>query len=80
MPLLKEFSLQSTAVKYVDVTVAAGASSGTATVDNGSKVVGHYPISNQDQFIDSIAISGTTLTITLAANATADNVIRVTYI
>ena len=56
MPLLKEFSLQSSAVKYVDVTVASGNTSITAEVENGSKVVGVVPISNQDQFIDSVLI------------------------
>ena len=61
----------------VAVTVSAGGSTGTGTVTSGSTIVGYYPTSNQDQFVDSIAISGTTLTITLAANATADNKFKV---
>jgi len=61
----------------VDVTVAAGATSGTATVTAGSKIVGYYPTGNQDQFVDNISISATTLTLTLAAAAVADNTFRV---
>ena len=80
MSFLKDFSLQSSPIKYVDVTVSASGTTGTGTVENGSQIIGVYPTSNQDQFIDSIAISTTTLTITLAAAATADNVFRVTYI
>lgn len=59
------------------VTVAQGASSGTATVVAGSTIIGIYPAGNQDQFVDNVAISGTTLTVTLAANATAINTYKV---
>lgn len=78
MSLLKETPVKG--VYYVDVTISAGQTSGTATVEYGSKIIGNYAISNQDQLIDSIAISGATLTVTLAVAATADNVIRVTYV
>ena len=61
----------------VNVTVNAGASTGTATVTSGSIVLGWYATGNQDQFIDNISIAGTTLTITLAANATANNTFTV---
>ncbi len=64
-------------IEEVDVTVTAGGATGTGTVTSGSTILGYYPTSNQDQFVDSIAISDTTLTITLAANATADNVFKV---
>jgi len=63
--------------EVAEVTVTAGNNSGTATVTAGSIILGYYPTSNQDQFVDSIAISDTTLTVTLAANATADNVFKV---
>ena len=59
--------------EVVEVTVAAEGTTGTGTVTAGSIILGYYPISNQDQFVDSIAVSETTLTITLAAAATADN-------
>lgn len=59
------------------VTVTAGQTSGTATVTAGSVILGYYPTSNQDQFVDSIVISSTTLTVTLAAAATANNVFAV---
>jgi hypothetical protein len=59
------------------VTVTTGGTTGTATVPRGGTILGYYPTSNQDQLVDSIAISGTTLTITLAAAATADNVFKV---
>jgi len=61
----------------VSVTVAAGATSGTATVTEGAIVLGYYPAGNQDQFVDNISISATTLTLTLAAAATADNIFKV---
>ena len=61
----------------VTVTVSAGNSSGTATVTSGSIILGWRPTGNNDQFVDNISVSGTTLTITLAANATADNTFSV---
>lgn len=63
--------------EVVEVTVAASQTTGTGTVTAGSIILGYYPISNQDQFVDSIAVSETTLTITLAAAATADNKFKV---
>jgi len=72
-------SIGQSELKYttVDVTVAAATTSGTATVPSGAIILGYYPIGNQDQFVDDISISATTLTITLAAAATADNTFRV---
>jgi hypothetical protein len=64
----------------VAVTVASGDTAGTATVPAGATILGIYPTSNQDQLVDSVAISGTTLTVTLAAGATADNVFAVTVL
>ncbi|SNT46745.1 hypothetical protein SAMN05421642_12354 [Rhodococcoides kyotonense] len=66
--------------KTISVTVSAGASTGTATVTAGSLVLGIYPAGNQDQFVDNVAISSTTLTVTLAANATAANQYKVTIL
>ena len=63
--------------EVVEVTVAASQTTGTGTVTAGSIILGYYPISNQDQFVDSIAVSETTLTITLAVAATADNKFKV---
>ena len=63
--------------EVVAVTVSAGASTGTGTVTSGSIVLGYRPTGNNDQFVDNVSISGTTLTITLAANATADNTFSV---
>ena len=63
--------------EVVEVTVASGATTGTGTVTAGSIILGYYPISNHDQFVDSIAVSETTLTITLAEAATADNKFKV---
>lgn len=63
--------------EVVEVTVAASQTTGTETVTAGSIILGYYPISNQDQFVDSIAVSETTLTITLAEAATADNKFKV---
>ena len=63
--------------EVVEVTVTTGGTTGTGTVTAGSIILGYYPISNQDQFVDSIAVSETTLTITLATAATADNKFKV---
>lgn len=60
------------------VTVTAGQTSGTETVTAGPTVLGVYPAGNQDQFVDNVAISGTTLTVTLAAAATTNNTYKVT--
>lgn len=65
------------ATESVNVTVNAGAATGTGTVTSGSIVLGYYSTGNQDQFVDNVSISGTTLTITLAANATANNTFTV---
>ena len=64
-------------VEVATVTVASTTTSGTATVTTGDTILGIYPSNNQDQFIHSVAISGTTLTVTLAAAATANNVFKV---
>jgi hypothetical protein len=59
------------------VTINAGSSSGTATVTSGNVILGWYPVTNLDQIIDDISISGTTLTVTLSANAIATTNVRV---
>jgi len=63
--------------EVVAVTVTALGTTGTGTVTAGSIILGCYPTSNQDQFIDSVVVSGTTVTVTLAASATANNVFNV---
>jgi len=63
--------------EVASVTVLAAATTGTATVTAGNTVVGYYPAGNQDQFVDNVAISGTTLTVTLGAAATANNLFKV---
>ena len=65
------------ASETVAVTVSAGTSSGTGTATSGSIIIGWRPTGNIDQFVDNIAISGTTVTVTLGANATADNTFSV---
>lgn len=70
--------VQPTNLTTVAVNVAASATSGTATVDAGSTILCIYPVGNQDQFVDNVAISGTTLTVTLATAATAQNKFSVT--
>ncbi len=63
--------------EVVEVTVSLGETTGTGTVTAGSVILGCYPTSNQDQFIDSVVVSETTVTVTLAGAATADNVFNV---
>lgn len=81
-PKIADDAVKQSELDYetANVTVSAGSSSGTATVTSGSIVIGWRPTGNQDQFIDNISVSGTTLTITLGANATADNTFQVTLL
>lgn len=61
-------------VSTVNVPIANAATSGTATVTAGSTILGTYAFANVDEEIANItAISSTTLTVTLAAAATADS-------
>lgn len=69
--------ISPTNLTTVAVNVAGSATSGTATVVAGSTIIGIYPVGNQDQFVDNVAISSTTLTVTLAAAATAQNQFKV---
>ncbi len=62
------------------VTVLAAATQGTTTVTTGDTIIGYYPTSNQDQFVDSVSITGTTLKVILGAAATANNVFAVTLL
>lgn len=82
--LLSETASKATssdlALSFYDVTVALWETTGTATVVVWSKVLGIFPVSNQDQLIDSVLITDTTLTVTLTAAATADNVFKVSAI
>ncbi|MFB6518584.1 hypothetical protein [Streptomyces sp. NPDC056401] len=63
-----------------NVTVNAGSPTGTVTVVAGSVPIGIVPSGNQDQYVDNVAVSATTLTVTLAANATANNTFKVTVL
>lgn len=76
-------SINKTAIKVkaVDVTISTGNATGSSAADpdlvNGL-IIGHYPTGNQDQFVDSVVLNGDgSITITLAANATADNTFKV---
>ncbi|MDQ0869039.1 hypothetical protein QFZ70_001512 [Arthrobacter sp. V1I9] len=73
-------AIAPTNLRTVAVTVNAAANSGTATVKAGAKILGILPAGNQDQFVDNVALSGTTLTVTLAAAATANNTFNVTVL
>ncbi|MBW2672972.1 MAG: hypothetical protein JRD89_06075 [Deltaproteobacteria bacterium] len=74
-------TLPKVAVKAVAVTVPAGATSGSSAADSelaGGGIVGYYPTGNQDQFVDSVVLNPDgSVTITLAAAATADNTFNV---
>lgn len=69
------------AVKQVAITVSTGGATGASAADPdlvGGKVVGVANDTNQDQFIDNIALGGDgAVTVTLAANATGDNKFKV---
>jgi len=67
--------------KVVTVTVASGATEGSSAADDdlvGGEILGVYPAGNQDQFISNVTLnSDGSITVTLAAAATADNVFKV---
>lgn len=67
--------------KLVAITVLAAAATWTNTADVEliwGKILGITPTGNQDQFIDNVELSIAGLvTVTLAANATADNTFNV---
>lgn len=69
------------AYKVVSVTVASGATSGSSAADDdliNGEILGIYPAGNQDQFIDNVTLnSDGSITVTLAAAATDDNVFKV---
>ncbi|WP_160665158.1 hypothetical protein [Pseudarthrobacter sp. ATCC 49987] len=73
-------AIAPTNLKTIAVTVNAAATSGTATVKAGVKILGILPAGNQDQFVDNVALSGTTLTVTLGAAATTANQYNVTVL
>ena len=65
----------------VDITVTAGSASGSSPADAalvGAEILGYYSTGNQDQLVDDITLAADgSITITLAAAATADNTFRV---
>jgi len=67
--------------KVVSITVAAAATSGSSAADPelvGGEILGYYPTGNQDQLVDNVALAADgSITITLAAAATADNTFNV---
>ena len=67
--------------KAVAVTVAAAATSGSSAADTdlvGGAIVGYHPTGNQDQFVDNVVLNADgSVTITLAAAATANNTFNV---
>ena len=67
--------------KVVQVTVAAGATSGSSAADSelvGGTIIGVYPAGNQDQFITNVTLNTDgSITITLAAAASSDNIFNV---
>lgn len=71
-------------LKTTEITVTTGQTVGVCTADKelvNGMITGHYPSTNQDQLIDSIALASTgIITVTLAAAATADNKITVTVL
>lgn len=82
--MTKEFTLRTdpNALTLVAITVSAAASTGTSAADTaliGGRVLSNTPTGNQDQFVDNVAIATSTgiVTVTLAANATADNTFNV---
>lgn len=72
------------ALKSVAVTVAMGAATGSSAADAtlaGGSLLGILPAGNQDQFVDNVVLNANgSITVTLAANATAANTYTVTAV
>ena len=66
-------------LESADIVIGIGDTTDTAEVRLGSTILGYIP-GAQDQMVESIALSGTTLTLTLAAGATAENTFTVQLI
>lgn len=70
-----------TNIVAVAITVSAASATGSSSADTtlvGGTIIGILPTGNQDQFVDNVAIAGDgAVTVTLAANATADNTFNV---
>ena len=75
--VVKQIVMEDLPLKLVAITVSAAASSGVSAADAdlvGGVIVGIVPAGNQDQFVDDVTVSATgVITVTLGANATADN-------
>lgn len=73
---------QRSMIETKNVTIALGAAAGSSAADPdwvGAQIIGHAPVSNNDQPIKSIAVAGDgVVTVTAAANETAEAVIAVT--
>ena len=67
--------------KSIAVTVTATATSGSSAADAalvGGEILGYYSTGNQDQLVDSVVLNADgSVTVTLAAAATADNTFNV---
>ena len=70
--------------KSVDVTVSAGATSGSSLPDSdliGGEILGYYPTGNQDQLVVSVDLNvDGSVTVTLTNTAKADNTFKVVVI
>jgi len=75
------FSRKGFGYKSVAITVTAGATSGSSAADAdlvGGEILGIYPTGNQDQLVDNVVLNANgSITVTLAAAATANNTFRV---
>jgi len=67
--------------KVVTVTVSAGQTTGSSSADPdlvGGEILGMYSAGNQDQLVDNVVLNTNgSVTITLAATATANNTFKV---
>lgn len=79
--VVKQLVLDDLPFKLVAITVTAASASGVSAADPdlvGGTIVGIVPTGNQDQFVDDVTVSATgVVTVTLAANATANNTFNV---
>lgn len=69
IPMIRKRNMD---IETVTVTVASGDTDGYVACRAGSNILGFYPTAG-DQVVESVFVSGSQVTVTLAAAATADN-------
>jgi hypothetical protein len=79
---IADLAIKKSKIDYevVSVDIIPGADNGTATVTSGAEILGFYPTTNDGKVVNSISISGTTLTLTVGSTSTATSTFNVVLV